>query len=98
MKGLIVVGLLAGALVWFTPDAHAEVSASCRVHLQHVQEATGKHVTAAEDRRHWLDRGQKSMYCSEQDAAESSTTQATDSSSDEKHDDKSRYCKRKWYC
>lgn len=64
------VGALAalGAMLLASPDADAEVSALCRVHLERVEAATGKHVSAAEDRRHWLERGQKAIYCSEDDA------------------------------
>lgn len=106
-----VITALAFVTVTYAAPAHAEVSAGCRLHLERVEAATGKRVTAAEDRRHWLERGQPAIYCSEEDArqdgsadqasAEEEYTADSQSASnnDQRQDDgKSRYCRKRWFC
>ncbi|ATN88435.1 hypothetical protein SEA_DALMATIAN_83 [Mycobacterium phage Dalmatian] len=111
---LVLLALLAMASIQVGPaPAHAEVSAECRLHLERVEAATGQHVTAAADRRHWLERGQKSLYCSEQDANEDPESSSDEGDQDREavgtrgpaaspdHDEpdkKSRYCRKHWYC
>lgn len=116
--GVLAPGLIVGALLgaaWVsTPEASADVSTSCRLHLERVEAATGQRITAAEDRRYWLERGQPARYCSEsdseadgsgratappeQDVSEENKPAARESEPKKEDGEKSRYCKRRWFC
>lgn len=101
LKLILVLG--AAVVIIHPAPAQAEVSATCKLHLERVSKATGQIVTAAADRRHWAARGQVSQYCSEQDEAEEATqsTEAVtsrDEYSDKPDEGKSRYCRKKWFC
>lgn len=90
-SGLAAAALLGAAWVT-TPEASADVSASCRLHLERVEQATGQRITPVEDLRYWLARGQKPRYCSEQDAQQTSETRQRQP--EEKTDDDSRPWRR----
>ena len=91
------VGMLAfgGALtVAYAPQANAEVSAGCWAHLAEIPPGE----TPAGDRRYHLAKGEPSP-CSEQETSEverSSAASRNDGS--ERHEEKSRFCKKKWFC
>lgn len=92
MKVLVAAVLVVGAVQLApAPVAHAEVSAACWAHLAELP--AGSKTTAAGDVRYHRMRGEFSP-CSEQEAAE------VDGSSDRRDRDgeKSRYCKKRWFC
>ena len=76
-------------LVGPAPTAAAGPSPECLAHLEQV----GK--TEAADQRYWLERGQLPLKCPLRDEAstgEPKHEQPKDS------DEKSRYCRKRWYC
>jgi hypothetical protein len=108
---LFLAGIASvGAMLLASPPEASAISPGCRLHLERVEAATGRHVSAAEDRRHWLSQGQKPMYCSEADANEASNGTVRERSEEPRketsearrdlRDDegKSRFCRKRWWC
>uniref|UniRef100_A0AAU8GS46 Uncharacterized protein n=1 Tax=Mycobacterium phage BabyBack TaxID=3158877 RepID=A0AAU8GS46_9CAUD len=96
--GMAVFGMALA--VAYSPPAHAEVSAQCWAHLAEIPPGE----TPAGDRRYHLMRGEPSP-CSEQEVNEASQsreavgTRGSAASPDRKQDnEKSRFCKKRWYC
>ncbi|AXH46820.1 hypothetical protein SEA_ACOLYTE_77 [Mycobacterium phage Acolyte] len=96
----LVLALTASAVIQAGP-AHAEVSARCYAHL-----AEHPGTTPAADRRFHLEHGEFSP-CTEQDANESEHRDEhhdeihrphVGGDDDHKDDDKSRYCRKRWFC
>lgn len=85
----VIAGLVLAAMalsIAQASPAHAEVSARCTAHIaQHGG-------TPAADRRYHLEHGEFSP-CTEQDAKDEPSKH-----DDHKDDDKSRYCRKHWYC
>jgi len=100
LKVLLAAAIAASAIVITPPaSAHAEVSARCWAHLAEIP--ADQKTTAAGDVRYHRMRGEFSP-CNEQEANEADHSSWGSSSSNDrdkdKHDDKSRYCKKRWFC
>lgn len=92
MKLLLAAAIAAtGVIITPAAPAHAEVSAECWAHLAELPPG----VTPASDVRYHRARGEFSP-CTEQEAAEAST--ASQNKDNHSRDEKSRYCKRRWFC
>lgn len=87
---LLALGIVGGCT---TPEAHAEVSARCWAHLAEIPAGE----TPAGDVRYHRMRGEFSP-CTEQEAAEASGSSSRSSDSGERREEKSRYCKKRWFC
>lgn len=92
MKVLIAAAIAAaGVALAPAAPAHAEVSAACWAHLAEIPPGE----TPAGDVRYHRARGEHSP-CTEQEAAEASSSNK--SSNNYNRDEKSRYCKKRWFC
>lgn len=94
MKVLLAAAIAAGAvLIAPAAPAHAEVSARCWAHLAEIPAGE----TPAGDVRYHRMRGEFSP-CTEQEAAEASGSSSRSDRREERHEEKSRYCKKRWFC
>lgn len=89
----LVAAVVAAAAVLLAPaaPAHAEVSAACWAHLAELPPGE----TPAGDVRYHRMRGEFSP-CTEQEAAEADS--ARSDRDNDRRDEKSRYCKKRWFC
>ena len=90
MRVLLAAAVAATAVVIAPASpAHAEVSLRCQ---QHLLQTPG--TTASADVRYHRSRGEFSP-CNEQEASESD---GANNERSNKRDDKSRYCRKHWFC
>jgi len=93
MKILLAAVVAVGAVVLApAAPAHADVSAACWAHLAEIPPGE----TPAGDVRYHRLRGEFSP-CTEQEAAEA-TRSSSNKDNDNYRDEKSRYCKKRWFC
>lgn len=95
MIKVLVTAAIAASAVLVAPatPAHAEVSARCWSHLAEIPAGE----TPAGDVRYHRMRGEFSP-CTEQEAAEASGSSSRNDRREERHEEKSRYCKKRWFC
>ena len=95
---ILTLGLVIFAfamVIALASEAKADVTARCAIHL-----AGQPGTTAAADRRYHLEHGEESP-CTEADARGregEAMRGASPSHGDDHQDEKSRYCRKHWYC
>ncbi|QJD50289.1 hypothetical protein SEA_IWOKEUPLIKEDIS_86 [Mycobacterium phage Iwokeuplikedis] len=86
LLALVLLAMLAVGVLLVGPSPAEAATPECWAHL-----AERPGTTPAADRRYHLERGEPSP-CTEADAAESS------SDGSDHDDEKSRYCRKRWFC